>query len=293
MSETNTQKSHLFWKFWWLCIKEAWAESREKFGLLIDILLFITAILWVLFVWYSRHHQQFDVDKENGTVSYWFAIVPAGLWVLWFLYHVPKASYNIYKEQFDKNRAEIEQKESRIQELSCEVQKFKEQTAPLLIGFEIAEHPNGIQTSCTIVLKNPNSTQGLDGVELALISINPSIPHVNMTGFSTDNIRLIAIDFVTFGMKDKKLTGSQSAYFPAFIVFETNPPTGTFFQFAGAIPTEDEYLWKSANHFAPQVGAEYVFTFHGRARGLMQAEKRFKLTVYQMGKKPQITFTEA
>ena len=290
MPETITRKPHSFCKFWWLCIKEAWSESREKFGLLVDILLFIAAILLVLFVRYSRNHSQFNADKENGAVSYWFAVIPAGLWILWFLYHVPKASYKMYREQFNKTGAEIEQKESRFHELSCEVQKFKEQTSPLLIGFKISPQPNRLQTSCTIILSNPSQTQALDGVELALVSIVPPMPHADKAGFSTDNITLMAVDFVTVGMKDKKLTGSQSAHFPAFVVFETAQSTKLFFQFAGAIPTEDEYLWKSANHFSPLVGVEYIFTFHGRARGLMQAEKQFKLRVFSKGFEPQITF---
>jgi hypothetical protein len=290
MSDQKPNAPHSFCKFWSKAVWEGAKNSWAGFGKAIEI----AGLFLGLGLLEVRHlhtaNKDFDVANGEEFVNFWVAVSPSIVGFTWFLFHIFRQPYLIYKKQFEKHESKIKEKESKIQELSGDVQKFKEQTAPLLIEFEIAPHPNGLQTSCTIILKNPSQTQAIDGVELALVSIIPPLPHARGSEFSTDNIKLIAIDFTTFGMKDKKLTGSQAAHFPTFVVFETNPPTGTFFQFAGAIPTEDEYLWKSANHFSPEIGMKYIFTFHGRARGLMQAEKQFKLVVFSSGCKPQITF---
>jgi hypothetical protein len=110
--ERSNNHPHSFLPFWRIAIKEGWNESREKFGLVVDITLLISAfILWWL-AWFSKHHPKFDADKENAIMSYWFALIPAGLWLLWFGWHVLKAPHEIYMELYDKYQKEIGEKDS-------------------------------------------------------------------------------------------------------------------------------------------------------------------------------------
>lgn len=294
MAEKPSKKPRSFFSFWGGAIKTGWRESREKFGSAIDLAAIGLGLGLFLVAWYSKQHPKFKADEEGAAMSYWFAVIPVGMWLLWLGWHILRAPYDIYKEQFEKHEAEIGENKSEIKRLIGEVQQFKEQTAPLLLGFEITEHHNGLQTSCTIVLQNPNATQRIDGVELSLISISPPIPHGRSAEFTTDSIKLVAINFSTqsYGMNEKKLTGMQKAFFPVFVVFETNPATKTFFHFTGDISTSDVFLWQSHNSFAPQHGLEYTLTFQARARGLMQAERQFKLKVFPSGIKPQMTFAK-
>jgi hypothetical protein len=55
-------------------------------------------------------------EKEKTLVES-FAIIPAGLWVLWFAYHIPKAAHELYLEEAEKRIAENEVNESVIKTL--------------------------------------------------------------------------------------------------------------------------------------------------------------------------------
>lgn len=56
-------------------------------------------------------------------MSYWFAIIPVSLWLMWFIYHVLKAPYEIYKTQFKEHKDQAE-------ELQHEVDLLREKLKP-------------------------------------------------------------------------------------------------------------------------------------------------------------------
>ena len=181
MAENDPHKPISFWRFWWITIKEAWSESREKFGLLVDILLFVAAILLFVFAWYSKHHPKFNAGEENEAVSYWFAIIPAGLWVLWFLYHVPKAAHKVYLEQHEHKSQEALKLLEKLTDVESKLEQFYHQTKPLAVSYAIKEMPNQIQSFCEIILTNDNPTQSLDSVVLSLINITPALWRADST----------------------------------------------------------------------------------------------------------------
>ena len=159
-------------KFWGLCMVEAWTKSREKFGLLIDILLWLSAFLLFVFAWYSKHHPQFDKTKENDAVSYWLAIIPAALWIAWFLYHVPKASYKIYREQYLKHVRELKMKDDEIAYFSEQLQAINE-----VKPFEVQASVDAKKSKCYFHIQNLN--RGSHSLRLKLIRIEPPMkgPH--------------------------------------------------------------------------------------------------------------------
>lgn len=121
MVEENPQKPHGGWKFCGLCIGDAWTESREKFGLVVDILLAVSAVLLVAFAWYSKHHPRFNPGEENERVSYWFAVIPVGLWILWFFYHYSKAAHKIYLKEANARISENEANDKTIKTLKEQI----------------------------------------------------------------------------------------------------------------------------------------------------------------------------
>jgi hypothetical protein len=118
MSEKPPKEPYLFFVFWGIAIGKAWKNSREKFGLAVDITLALSAIVLFCLTWYSKHNPKFDADKEGAFMSYWFALIPVGLWILWFGWHVPKAPHEIYKEVYDKYQIEVERNKPKFR-LSC------------------------------------------------------------------------------------------------------------------------------------------------------------------------------
>lgn len=58
-------------------------------------------------------------------MSYWFALVPVGLWLLWFAWHVLKAPHEIYMELYDKYQNEIAEKEQKFTALEAEIESLK------------------------------------------------------------------------------------------------------------------------------------------------------------------------
>jgi hypothetical protein len=116
---------HSFFPFWGKAIEAGWKESREKFGLVVDITLALTAIGLLWCAWYSKHHSNFNADQEDAFMSYWFALVPVGLWLLWFAWHVLKAPHEIYMELYDKYQNEIAEKEQKFTALEAEIESLK------------------------------------------------------------------------------------------------------------------------------------------------------------------------
>jgi hypothetical protein len=108
--------------FWKRAIREGWEKSREKFGVAIDILLVVTAIGLLVIAWWSKNHPNFSAEKGDNFMSYWFALIPVGLWFGW---HVLKAPYEIYLELFEKHESENEEKERKITALVTEIESFK------------------------------------------------------------------------------------------------------------------------------------------------------------------------
>jgi hypothetical protein len=91
-----------------MSIKEAWGESREKFGVLVDIGIPLSTAALFAFAIYSKHHKSFDPAKGNETMSIWCAAIPSGLWVLWFVYHLPQSAHKLYLELEEKYQEELE-----------------------------------------------------------------------------------------------------------------------------------------------------------------------------------------
>jgi hypothetical protein len=125
MSEEPSKMPHSFLKFLWISIAEGWRKSREKFGLLVDISLWLGAIAIVAFTWYSKHNSGFNEQNWESGMNYWFAIIPAGLWVIWFFYHALKASHNIYLEQYEKTEAERKLHDVEKNALVTQLQAFQ------------------------------------------------------------------------------------------------------------------------------------------------------------------------
>jgi hypothetical protein len=118
VQEPSKNHPHSFIPFWRIAIKEAWNESREKFGLFVDIILLITAFVLFGMAWYSKHHPKFDADKENSIMSYWFALIPAVVWLVWFGWHVLKVPHKMYLEIYEKLQKEIERNTPKFM-VSC------------------------------------------------------------------------------------------------------------------------------------------------------------------------------
>jgi hypothetical protein len=135
MAEQTDPQPRSFCKFCWDCIQEAWRESREKFGLVIDISFLLTTIGLCVMAWYSKHHASFNESEGEAGMSYWFAVIPSLLWAAWFLYHIPKAAHKIYKEQFDKHAAEIAEKTGQIQNMTEEIKSLRDPTKRQFLAF--------------------------------------------------------------------------------------------------------------------------------------------------------------
>lgn len=121
MSENHQEKPHSFLKFLGISISEGWSESREKFGLAVDVGLVLLAVGIIVLTWYSKHHNNFNEQGWEAGMNYWFAVIPVALWVTWFVYHVIKASHNIYLKQWKKHTDEISKKEEQIVELETKL----------------------------------------------------------------------------------------------------------------------------------------------------------------------------
>jgi hypothetical protein len=122
MSEKPSKEPYSIFRFWRIAIGKGWDGSREKFGLVVDITLALTAVGLFVFAWYSKRHADFNAERGEANMNYWFALIPVGLWLLWFIYHVWKAPHEIYMEQ----HREIERLEEQIKRLTDEEAKVAE-----------------------------------------------------------------------------------------------------------------------------------------------------------------------
>ncbi len=129
MAENNQKPAHSFFRFFGISIAEGWAESREKFGLAVDITLALAAfgILWL--TWYSKHHGDFNEQSWEGRMNYWFAVIPVGLWVAWFIYHVMKSAHNLYLKEWEKAENERAKHDGEKAALQSENQSITEKLA--------------------------------------------------------------------------------------------------------------------------------------------------------------------
>ena len=114
-------------------------------------------------------------------MSYWFAVIPVGLWLVWFGWHVLRAPYEIYKEQFEKHEAEIQEKESAIKKLIADVELLP---SPAL---EIEGIPTETTSAkwhpCLVVVHNKSSTKTADNVRVELISLDDELTLAQQTAY--------------------------------------------------------------------------------------------------------------
>ncbi|MGA2788678.1 MAG: hypothetical protein ABSF60_14250, partial [Verrucomicrobiota bacterium] len=171
LPEKPTPKAHSIFRFWGIAIGKGWEESREKFGLVVDITLALAAIGLFVLAWYSRRHQNFNEERGEANMNYWLALIPVGLWVIWFIYHVLKAPYEIYKEQFEKYHEEIRYLQERIDSLT--------ETKPFQINAECKIRPESVSTYAQLLLHVNNPNREPQSVRLKLVKIVPPMrgPH--------------------------------------------------------------------------------------------------------------------
>lgn len=129
MADEQPKKPHSFITFLGVSVREGWTESREKFGLAVDITLALAAFAIVGFAWYSRRHIGFNEQGWESKMNYWLAIIPVGLWVAWFIYHVLKAAHNLYVKEFEKNEEERKLRNNERAVLQSEIKDLTEKLA--------------------------------------------------------------------------------------------------------------------------------------------------------------------
>jgi hypothetical protein len=147
----SENRPYSFFPFWGSAIKEGWEKSREKFGLTVDIILLISGFILFLMAWYSKHHPKFDADKENAIMSYWFALIPALLWLFWFGWHVLKVPHEIYLEIHGKLKKEIERNDPKFK-IFCD--KDTEQGARFTPNKSFSFFRIRVETDCVNGIKN-------------------------------------------------------------------------------------------------------------------------------------------
>jgi hypothetical protein len=122
MSEPHSATLHSFCKFWRIAISEGATKSWETgFGKAIEIGALLLAIGLFGVKQYHKNHNTFDVSIGEEFVNYWVAILPLFAGGLWFLFHIFRQPYEIYKKQFTDHQEEIEEKDLKINEMSAEI----------------------------------------------------------------------------------------------------------------------------------------------------------------------------
>jgi hypothetical protein len=170
-----TKKHYSFFKFWIKSAKNGWSNLQEKFGTAIDFAALLAGIGLFLVAWYSKRHPAFNADKENAVMSYWFTIIPVGLWLLWLAYHILKAPYEIYKNQHEKYESEIAEKDVVIKKFESEVQAAKDSKPQLKLQSAFSERNSSGRFFCRIKVKNTSATGTANLVKVEVVFITPDI----------------------------------------------------------------------------------------------------------------------
>jgi len=167
--DSHRKHPHSFLSFWRHGFKKAFKKSWEKYGhALIGFGLFYTVIAVFLPKKYAT------IEFLGVDMSTWIQlIIPSALLILFLIYHIARAPYEIYKEQFEKHEAEIGEKESIIKKLEAEIESL---CAPSL---EIEGVTSDIKAAkwhpCQIRIHNKSSTKTADNVRVELISLDDEL----------------------------------------------------------------------------------------------------------------------
>lgn len=272
-------------------IKKATKKSLESYGWAILAIGLIYTFIAIAIHFFTPK-QILQQTFWGLDMNFWITFgIPAALFLVFLAIGIACAPYEIYKEQFEKHSEDSQKLSAQITQLESKIEAFFNQRAPLLIQCRAAEMRNNTQNNCEIILTNPNSTQGLDGVELILRDITPPIARHDHPSDSTGSLSTLAgIKFEALDMQNGVLKGQMTATIPVFTVFEQHDLK--FFRFYGTLQGVDEGLWRVFNTFLPEWGTDYIFTFEATANGIFKAVKRFKLGIAVIGQTPQCTFEE-
>jgi len=181
------KRQRSFWSFWGEAVKIGWEESREKFGVVVDITLFLTAVGLFVLAWYSKRHGNFNRERSEANMSYWFAVIPVGLWLMWFVYHVFKAPYEIYKRLSEKYESDLDSKDATIEQLSNEIRVIKEAMPELELLPALSDTDAEGRCFCGVTIKNKSKTATARLVKVELLRIDPA-PELKVYSFWTGDV---------------------------------------------------------------------------------------------------------
>lgn len=119
MADNSTERSpHSFWYFWskalWNGAKESWETG---FGRTLEVAAILLPIGIIALRLYHTHHSTFDLFSVEDNMNLWIALIPPLVGLAWFLSHVFRQPYKIYKEQFESHQSELKEIESFHQKM--------------------------------------------------------------------------------------------------------------------------------------------------------------------------------
>jgi hypothetical protein len=160
---------HSIWSFYRHGFGKAIKESLEKYGWAILLLGLVYTVI-ALFV-----SSKFREEKFGGfDINFWLTyIFPAILLVFFFGYHIIRAPYEIYLEQWKHAELERNAHKLEIESLASELEDIKEQKCPLAIESIICERSIGYQHFCRIKIKNQSKGTSAVGVKVELVAMLP------------------------------------------------------------------------------------------------------------------------
>ena len=120
-------------------------------------------------------------------MSYWFAVIPVGLWLMWLIYHILKAPYEIYLELHKQYEAETAAKDTTIKTLSDEIQAIKYALPELELLPSLPDNDTEGKCFCRIVVKNKSATGTAKLVKVELINVSPA-PDLHVYSYWTGDI---------------------------------------------------------------------------------------------------------
>lgn len=258
---------HSFWKFWRHGFKRAFKKSWEKYGhalIAFGLLYFVVALCL----------SKYTTQKPWGVdMSFWIQLaIPTVLLVAFLGYHFLRAPYEIYKEQFEKHRAEIEGLELEIKNHKkvkpLEIFPLPIKITPLhnpLVFDDETGAEVGTAAECVVEIHNPN--QGVAGVRVRVLKIEPPMPTSDGRASTEDcNLRSLYLPFTD--IPDEALNTNSSGYICVFKIIKTSKK----------ITARFEGKWKDEckNEFIPK--EEHFITIQAEANGVRQKDYQFKVS---------------
>jgi len=181
----------------------------------------------------------YPIHRRQAFMSYWFAVIPVALWLMWLIYHILKAPYEIYLGLHKELQIEIEKNRPKFK-LSCRKD---------IHGCAI-ESPGGVEKFFRLQVKT-DCVNGIEGCIGHLIKIEKD-------GLIVYDHDAVELPFARANEADclSKSIFPNNPYFLDVLV--THNPTHTvFFATKGHFPAHDqkrEYIFKSSGEFILTVG---------------------------------------